>query len=505
MTTPAPPPHGGQPGPADLLDNGAASADRSGRGPLRTGLIVGAVVLALSVAGAAYGVEHYFGGGGAQPADVLPASAVAVVTIDLDPSLGQKKAIYDLSRKFPKVKEKARSPQSVKNDLLTSVFQDDPQGVRYDRDIEPWLGKRVAIAAVPDSNRPGLSPVVALQYTDRSKAAASLTRLVDRDRAAPNAFHFAFSGDYALLARTQAAADRYAGQKDHLAGNASFSKAVAALDGDQIALAWADVKGVYAALPKDQLASNPFFNRTGAPPDGSLVVGLHADSSYLEVQGKTVGVVHSLVDGGSARIGNHQGGNLLAPFPRDSAAAVEATGLGDTVTRLYSSLAEKVPPEFTQGLEQIGLALPGDLEVLLGNDTAGFVAAGSDRSSPSVAVHVRTADPARAVSILDRIGAKAREDGSGVPFVVRTQGDGYLLGSGKDSLDAAGSGDLGRSDSFRAAVPDAQTAGFALYVDINRVAAMADAPSDADLGQLDAFGMTANPATGSFRVRLTVK
>jgi len=44
-----------------------------------------------------------------------------------------------------------------------------------------------------------------------------------------------------------------------------------------------------------------------------------------------------------------------------------------------------------------------------------------------------------------------------------------------------------------------------VFVDINRVAAMADAPSDADLGQLDAFGMTANPATGSFRVRLTVR
>jgi len=503
MTTPPPPAYAGQPGPADLLDNTTVSAVRSSRGPLRTGLIVGAVVLALSVAGAAYGVEHYLGGGGAQPADVLPASAVAVVTIDLDPSLGQKKAIYDLSRKFPSAKAKTKSAESVKNDLLTSVFQDDPQGVRYDRDIKPWLGKRVAVAAVPDGT--GLSPVVALQYTDRSKAAASLTRLIDRDRAAPNAFHYAFSGDYALLARTQADADRYAGQKDHLAGNASFSKAVAALDGDQIAIAWADVKGLYAAVPKDRLAATPFFSRAAAHPSGSFVVGLHADSSYLEVQGKAVGVVDSLVDGGSTRMGNHQGGNLLAPFPRDSAVAVEDTGLGETVTRLYSSLVKQVPPELTQGLEQMGLALPGDLKVLLGNDTAGFVAAGPNRSTPSVAVHVRTDDPKRAVSILDRIGAKARADGSSVPFVVRAQGDGYLIGSGKDSLDAAGSGDLGRSGSFRTAVPDAQSAGFALYVDINRVAAMAGAPSDADLRQLDAFGMTANPATGSFRLRLTAK
>lgn len=34
---------------------------------------------------------------------------------------------------------------------------------------------------------------------------------------------------------------------------------------------------------------------------------------------------------------------------------------------------------------------------------------------------------------------------------------------------------------------------------------MAGAPSDADLRQLDAFGMTANPATGSFRLRITAK
>src|SRR3954464_14115362 len=59
-------------------------------------------------------------GGGQQPEDVLPASSVAMVKVDLDPPFAQQKAVYDLSKKFPGVH--ADSVKSVKDDLLSSLF-----------------------------------------------------------------------------------------------------------------------------------------------------------------------------------------------------------------------------------------------------------------------------------------------------------------------------------------------------------------------------------------------
>ena len=61
-----------------------------------------AVVAAVTLGGTA--VVSALGGGGAQPEDVLPANAIAFAKLDLNPSAGQKLAVFQLASKFPKSK-----------------------------------------------------------------------------------------------------------------------------------------------------------------------------------------------------------------------------------------------------------------------------------------------------------------------------------------------------------------------------------------------------------------
>ena len=498
MTTPQPP-SDDQIGPA-----GVPRDRRPGRSALKTALVAGTGLAVVGTAGAAFALGHYFGGGGAQPEDVLPRNAVAVFKVDLDPSLGQKKAIYDLSKAFPKIAATTKGSGSVSDDLLSSAVHRGRSGVDYDRDIKPWLGKRAAFAAVPDNSQDGTSTVAAIQYTDKARAMATLDQQRARDARHP--FSFAFSGDYVILAETQAKADEYAKATSHLADNPAYKKAVGALDGDQVAVGWADVRGIYAALPKDRLQGNPLFSSLRAP-SGSVVIGVHADSHFVEVQGKAVDVADSLTSVGGSTIGAQKGGNLLASFPDDTAAALEVTGLGEALTKAYTSFSKdngETLSSITDQARALGLQLPDDVSTVLGNDLA-LGAIGDRRGgSLSVAAHIATSNPAKALEILDKVNGRA----GGGPLRLtyeRDGGGGYVVGNSRAAVDAVTRGNLGAAERFRRAVPDAKDAGFAMYVDIQRVAQIAGRTDDEDIKHLDAFGLTANGSDAGFRIRLTVR
>jgi hypothetical protein len=432
-------------------------------------------------------------GGGQQPEDVLPASSVAVVKVDLDPPFGQQKAVYDLSKKFPDLKVHGAS--SIKDDLLSALFQDQ-EDLDYARDIKPWLGDRVGVAAVPTKEH-GLAAVAAVQYTDKAKATKSLH---DAQQKTPGVttFTFAFSGDYVLITSNGSKADTYVGGDKHLSDSDTFNSAVDALDGDQIVTGWVDVKKMYAAVPKDQLANSPFAN-ISADPSGSLVVGAHANSSYVEVQGKAVDVGDSLKQYGASSFGVGHGQGLLAKMPIDATAAMELTGLGDSLTKAYNALSKESGfQDFTEQAKQAGLTLPDDIKTVFGSDLAVAVFGDVKNGSPSVAAHVITEDSPGAIQKLNRLAATGDEP----TFAVQTDGaGGYFLGTSPAAITHATNGTLGDSAPFKRALPDAKDAGFALYVSIGRVAAAVN--STTDLTHLEAFGMTANGQTGEFRMRLT--
>jgi hypothetical protein len=453
-----------------------------------TAVLVAAVGTAVAVVGAV--------GGGQQPEDVLPASTVAVVKVDLDPPFAQQKAVYDLSKKFPSVH--ADSVGSIKDDLLSSLFFNSTD-LAYARDIKPWLGDRAAIAAVPDGSSDGFAPVAAVQYTDKDKASTALTAA--QKRSTDESFGYAFSGDYVIVANTKQEAEKYADSDKHLADSDTFNDAVDALDGDQIITGWVDVKRLYATAPKDVLQSSPLQD-ISVDPSGSFVIGAHANSGYLEIQGKAVDVGDSLKQYGAGSFGAGHGANLIAAMPIDATAALEVTGLGDTMTKAYSSLSKQEGfQDVEQSARDAGLTLPDDLRKILGTDLAAAVFGDLKGGSPSVAAHVVTDDAAGAVQTLNRVAATGDTPG----FAVQTDGGGgYYIGTSPSAITHATNGTLGESEPFKRALPDAKNAGFAVYVSIGRIAALLDEPP-ADITNLEAFGMTANAESGEFRIRLTVR
>jgi hypothetical protein len=458
--------------------------------PLLPAVAIG--VAAVLIAGAGI-VTVGFAGGGAQPEDVLPANVVAMTKVDLDPSLDQKKAVYQLSKKFKGLK--TSSETSIKDDLLSVLFEDTD--LDYAKDVKPWLGDRAAVGAVPDDSEDGFAPVAAVQYTDKDKADTSL-KAAKADATDP--FAYAFSGDYVIVATTQAEADRYAEADDHLADQDTFADGIDALGDDQLVTGWADVKGVYDALPDE--VREQF--KTTEKPSGSLVIGAHADSRYVEIQGKAVDVGDSLKEYGSDNFGSTKGHNLIATMPIDATAAMELTGLGDSLTKAFDELTKQ--PQFAEiqeSAKEFGVALPGDLRTVLGTDLAVSVFGNIQAGDPAVAVHVLTDDPAGAVRILNRVAAS---EGGQAGFVVQTDGGGgYFAGTSSEAITRATSGTLGDSEPFKRALPDAKDAGFALFVSVGRASEFAGGEIPDDLSEVEAFGMTANGETGAFRMRLTFR
>jgi hypothetical protein len=433
-------------------------------------------------------------GGGQQPEDVLPKNTIAIAKVDLAPKLGQRKAVYDISRKFGSVH--AKSVESVKDDLLATLFDSATTSVDYAKDIKPWLGDRAAVAVVPDNSPDHVSVVVAVQYTDKAKAERSLNDANKTSQDTPVAY--TFSGDYVLLAETKGAVNAAAKADQHLSDNSLFTNATDALGGDQIITGWADVKGVYEVLPPDQRAQV----KLESDPSGSFVIGAHADSHYVEIQGKAVDVGDSLKQYGANRFASGRGHNLLATMPIASTLAFEITGVGDALTRAYDSVAkEDWFGQVNESAQQYGLTLPDDLRTIFGTDV-GVAVFGNLTDNPRAVARIMTEKPDEAVKILTRVPSP--EDTP--PFALETESsNSYFIGTDAGAIALARKGTLGASAPFKRALPDATDAGFALYVSIGRAAQLAGDSAPPEVDKLEAFGMTANGETGAFRIRLTFR
>jgi hypothetical protein len=204
--------------------------DGSGRSRRRTGIVAAsAVAVAAAVGAGAYGVVQLMAGG-TPAATAVPADAVGFVSIDLDPSATQKIEAVKILRKFPGVRKELDI--SSRDDLREAVFENlaedsDCKDLDYARDVEPWIGDRLAVAAVPDSKE-GALPLVVLQVSDQEKARSGADRL-SQCAGQSTATGVAFVGDYMLLAENQKQADAMAADAEasSLADAKEFTSAMA--------------------------------------------------------------------------------------------------------------------------------------------------------------------------------------------------------------------------------------------------------------------------------------
>ena len=467
---------------------------------LRTAVIATSAMLVVGAGAGAFAVGSYLSGGGTQPDDVLRSGAVAFAKLDLDPAANQKIAVYQLSKKFPGLLAD-QGADGVGDSLLGKAFADGD--LSYERDIQPWLGERAGVAVYAPAAK-GKEPrfAVAVEYTDEAVMSAALKK----EQANEPDLRWSTRDGYVVITATGDPADLVAPNgAESLAAQADYTGDVAALDGDQIAVAWADFGRIASfaldaasaelggMAPAAELAQLTALQSKVA---GRFAMGVHAEGDHLDLQGKMFGLE------GAAWSGRTAGTNLAGTMPADSVGALSVTGLGPLLAQQWKGVAGL--PGFGDMTGQFGLKLPADFTALFGQETAAALLS-SAAHSPAVAVRARGGDLARANELLSMLTSAFGIDAP----VAQKVADGFVVATDAATAKAAAAGAarLADTDSFKRAVPNAADAGFVLYANLTKaLGEELGAEASPELKALDAVGFTATAGEDpTFLLRLTTR
>ena len=462
--------------------------------------IAAAAALVMVAAGGALAYQA-LDGGGEQPERWAPPSTFAFAKLDLDPPAGQKVAAYRFSRHFPDA-PKASDADELRDAAVAAVLE-DAETLDYERDVKPWLGKRIAVAAFPGA---GDEPAVVgiIQHTDAGKAEAALKRA-----AAEDDLGFTVLESYVVVGDDQTDVDAAVGQTRDVGLDSvdRFADDVDALDGDSIVTGWVDVEGASAFLA-EAAGDATGLGELGSLTDsaGRLAFAVRAAPDHVEVEGRGFGMPEQ-GEGDAA-------GAMLADLPKDTMAALSFAGLGGT----FGDQFEQAVSGFPGGEDQLaaiedetGLKLPEDLETVLGDRVA--VAGRWEDGAPEVGARTHPEDRAAARDVVDKVlalfeGHELDVVDAGDDELVIGYGQGYA-----ERLAGDEGGDLGDLDLVDEALVDLDSASAALYVDLQAVleaffgVAEHDDPEAENLRPLKAVGMTAHSDGDeqSFRLRLVAK
>ncbi|MBE3074328.1 MAG: DUF3352 domain-containing protein, partial [Actinobacteria bacterium] len=175
------PPDPDQPQPPQPPTDGDASQMTDPAKPKKVGrakwLAPVVVVAGLAgLSGAGYFAYAALTGGGSsgQPSTVIPGNAIGYLRIDTDPSMIQQITSVRFLNKVPQIKDAGLGDVDWRKKMIEQLKKNDDRGtlknVDYDKDIAPWLGDKVAVAALPPASGDQPTVVVALQVKDEAKA-----------------------------------------------------------------------------------------------------------------------------------------------------------------------------------------------------------------------------------------------------------------------------------------------------------------------------------------------
>ncbi|MFF3443524.1 DUF3352 domain-containing protein [Streptosporangium sp. NPDC002721] len=453
-----------QQGP-DFLSAGPPAGPPARKGGGKGWLLAAIVALVVAlVGGGGFFAINLLSGGGTQPHDVLPGNALGYVRLDLDPAANQKVALFNIARKFTTTKDSftGEDPRQAFFDLLKKDA-DSLGKINYATDIEPWLGVRAGLAALPPA-KAGAEPgvVVAVQVTDQDKAKAGIAKLMGKEK-----YGIAFRDDYALLTATQAEADR-AAASEPLSANANFSDDLSALGETGVLSFWADA-GKLAGLAPELATQDP---ATLAQIKNVRVAGaLRFDGEYVELAGVSRGA--ESLDMGTPEA------SKIGTLPASTAGAISISGLGEVIGKQWAQVMKSADQAAGGGVQQFadqakqryGLALPDDLVTLLGkNITLAIDSNGLDGNQPKIGAKIVT-DPAKAQEVVGKIEKFLADSGTAVPPLAKVPGDGvFVLASEQNyAAELNKDGALGDSETFQLAIPNAGEATFAVYADLDKV------------------------------------
>jgi hypothetical protein len=468
MSSNLPPPSGppvppwGTPAQSEVLEQGAgrpvAASSSSGGGGLRRGLTIGGGLVGAAAIGVGAWAAYSFISTGPQPAEALPADTLGYLSVDLDPSGGQKIEALRTLNKFPKFKDDVGvgTDDDVKKAIFERILEQAPcDGLDYDGDIRPWIGDRAAVAAV-DAGNESPDVVLVLQVTDADKADAGLSSIRDcgqgasdssggSDESAANATGgWVIEGDWAVIAETEGIAQDVANaSKDgsladdedfqHWTSEAgdsgvvtmyagpSLGDYVAAHVGDLFGFPFGFASGSDCAVSSGpSAAANPLdeicTDASGDGGSGGTQLPDAVQQTLEDFQGiaGTVrfdnGAIELEFAGGGAEqvpfFSGQSADDVIATLPGDTAAAFGvgfADGWFGDLVDFYAPLVggtDDVDAFVQQMSEETGLDIPDDIEALLGDAAVVAVDSGID---PDAMVN--------------------STDGSDVPVAVKVKGD----------------------------------------------------------------------------------
>jgi hypothetical protein len=439
----------------------------------RRGLAIGAgaAVLAVVAAAAVYATTA-LSGGGRQPDELVPATAFAYLKVDLDPAAGQKLAARSFLGKLPK--------GDSLGDLITSLL---PGGLDYERDVEPWFGKRAGVAAFPGAGD-AVRVVAVLRSKDDGEARKSLDRVAAREGVA-----YRITDGYAVVGE-RAAVDEAVAATESIAENATYAADVARLSGAQVAVGWADLGRAYGVVT-EAFPLAGMLPGTGA--QGRTVFGVHLTRDYAEMRGLTIGAPRA----GAPPAVDHA---VLRGLPADTALAASFGGAGELLGKDGAWLQDLVAPYLVGS----GLTVADDLLPLLGGQTAFAMGPFRGLSDLQAGVVTRVRDAGKARATAERVSDIAGV--LGMPVKAEVAGGTFVLATPESYAThlTKGGGALGRSTRFTTAMGDLTGASFALYADVREVQKAAAFFLGLPVTGLSAAGLVAGMRDGEsfYRLRL---
>ncbi len=487
----------------------------------------GAAVLALT-AGGVWAWNFWFSQG-PQPSEALPASTLAYVAIDLDPTGEQKVEAVETLKQFPGFEEEFGFDLGTTDDVKKWIFEQIQgeegicEGVDYGDDVEPWLGDRFAFAVVDRGDEP--VPVVVAHVTDEGDAADGLQTLIDC--AGDGGAGFAVEGDWAVLAETEAIATDVleAGQDDALSEDADYKKWTEAVGDPGFLTLYAAPEAGNAMLDfADEVLGGLWFGSSGvdcavavAPESTSLDEGSVDYTEYedyysdIDCGGGDEPAQTAMPESyrkffeefsGAAGTMRFEDGDVEIEFATGetefSNTALLSDGGADVVNSLPGSTAAAFGAALNDGwvdvlLDQVGLVLGdemssdealemleqetgitrADLESL---DGASFALAfdsevdanafeNEDITRVPVGLKIK-GDTSAIESLLTKIRTSAQGDLNELTW--ETDGDYVLVSFNPAYIDVLGDGgDLGGNNAFEDLAPDAEDARAVLFVNFD--------------------------------------
>jgi len=498
------------PGGPEYLESSAgspvASSERSTDSRKRL-LALGGLVGVMAVGGGAVWAASSFLGTGAQPAEAMPASTLGYVSIDLDPSGGQKIEAIQTLRKFPAFKE--HIGLETDDDLREKLFEEivksgECEGLDYASDVEPWLGDRAAVGAA-DLGGDTPTPILVVQVKDAGKAEDGLDNLLEvcgdesgESGESGDTGGYVISGDWIVVGKNEAEAQKVvdateegslAGDEDFKtwtgqAGDPGFVSMYAAPEaGEFLGRYIEDMAGMgsmFGASSADGMEFDPDTGEFGesapaespsVPPElqqaldefGGAAATMRFDDGAVEVEMAYSNDQQDL----AKRFLGDAGVEMVEGLPDDTVAAFGLgfdEGWAQAMLDYFAATSggeADVDEMLAQAESETGLDLPADLETLFGEGVAIGLGGGIDPDAivnggpAELPLGIKIKGDAEEIqAVLDKVKELAGPEVA--PYLEVTESDGYAVLGTNDDYKAAleSKGSLGETEAYEKVIED---------------------------------------------------